>query len=225
MPSPTVRAMLPVKQNDDFALDWWFERHQQILTARSAMNKPVDLVFLGDSITHAWEYTAPNIWQKYYGDRNALNLGFDGDRTENLLWRIQNGELDNISPKLLILLIGTNNAGHRQESSEHTAMGIKAILDELKRRLPTSKILLMAIFPRSKKTSQQLRVLVDGSNQLIKHYADEKHIFWMDINHHFLDAQGILDESISADFLHPNADQYEVWAAAIESTVQRLLAE
>ena len=220
-----VRSIVPARQTDDFAKDWWFARHQQKTTERLALNQPVDLVFLGDSITHAWEYTAPKIWQKYYGHRNALNLGFDGDRTENLLWRIQNGELEGLSPKLLVLLIGTNNTGHRQESSEHTAMGIKAILDELQSRLPATKILLMAIFPRSKTPTQRLRKLVDGSNQLIKQYADEKRIFWMDINHLFLDAQGILDEAIMPDLLHPIAAQYEVWAAAIEQTVKRLLGE
>jgi beta-glucosidase len=217
--------MVPVRQTDDFAKDWWLARHQQKIAERLVNEKPIDLVFLGDSITHAWEYTAPEVWHKYYGDRNALNLGFDGDRTENLLWRIQNGELDGISPKLLVLLIGTNNAGHRQDSSKHTARGVKAILDELQSRLPTSKILLMAIFPRSKKPSQQLRVLVDGSNQLIKQYVDDKHILWMDINHQFLDPQGILHESIMPDFLHPNEAQYEVWASAIEATMKRLLAE
>lgn len=225
MSFPIVRSIVPARQTDDFAKDWWFARHQQKITERLALESPIDLVFLGDSITHAWEYTAPKIWQKYYGDRNALNLGFDGDRTENLLWRIQNGELEGLSPKLFVLLIGTNNTGHRQESSEDTALGVKAILDELQTRLPATKILLMAIFPRSKTPTQRLRKLVDGSNQLIKQYADEKCIFWMDINHLFIDAQGILDEAIMPDLLHPIAAQYEVWAAAIEATVKRLLAE
>jgi beta-glucosidase len=211
-----VLSVLPVIQNDDFAKDWWLPRHQQKIAERKAMNKQVDLLFLGDSITHAWEYTAPSVWQKYYAQRRALNLGFDGDRTENLLWRILNGGIDEISPSLVVLLIGTNNAGHRQESSKHTALGIKVILEELRSRLPHSKILLMALFPRSKKPSQQLRVLVDGTNQLIQQYANGHSIIWQDINHHFVDEQGILHESIMPDFLHPNAQQYQLWAEAIE---------
>ncbi|MFT4994876.1 MAG: lysophospholipase L1-like esterase [Paraglaciecola sp.] len=227
MRPPLVRcslalSVLPAMQNNDPTKDWWLSRHQQKLAERDSMNKHVDLLFLGDSITHAWEYTAPKVWQQYYGQRRALNLGFDGDRTENLLWRIQNGAIDEICPKLVVLLIGTNNAGHRQEASKQTALGIKAILQELRSRLPQSKILLMALFPRSKKPSQQLRLLVDGTNQLIQHYADGEHILWKDINHHFVDEKGIVHESIMSDFLHPNATQYQVWAESIEAQVQAL---
>ena len=225
VPSPFVLSVLPSMQKDAFAKDWWLPRHRQKITERETMNKQVDLLFLGDSITHAWEYTAPKIWQQYYGLRWALNLGFDGDRTENLLWRIENGAIDDICPKLIVLLIGTNNAGHRQESSQQTALGIKAILQELRSRLPQSKILLMALFPRSKKPSQQLRVLVEGTNQLIQHYADGEHILWKNINHHFVDEQGLVHESIMPDFLHPNAKQYQVWAEAIEPQVQAICGE
>jgi lysophospholipase L1-like esterase len=211
-----VPAMVPVMQKDAFARDWWLPRHRQKIRERELLGKELDVVFLGDSITHAWEYTAPEVWKKYYGQHRALNLGFDGDRTENLLWRIQNGAIDEISPHLVVLLIGTNNAGHRQESSKESAQGIKAILDELRYRLPDSKILLMALFPRSKKPSQQLRRLVDGTNQLIKTFADGEMIIWQDINHHFVDALGILHAYVMPDFLHPNAQQYVLWAEAIQ---------
>lgn len=206
-------------------LEWWRTRHQQKIRERKGLNDKIDLVFMGDSITHAWEYTAPNIWRKYYAHRSALNLGFDGDCTENLLWRIQNGAIDDISPSLVVLLIGTNNAGHRQESSKQTALGIRVILKELRSRLPSSKILLMAIFPRSKKPTQQLRMLVDGTNQLIQQYADGDSIIWNDINHHFLDVKGILQETIMPDFLHLTAKQYQVWAEEIEPLVQALSGE
>jgi beta-glucosidase len=218
-------SVVPTIQKDDFAKDWWILRHQEKVAERKAMKGQVDLLFLGDSITHAWEYTAPNIWEKCYAKYNTLNLGFDGDRTENLLWRLQNGAIDDISPGLIILLIGTNNAGHRQETSQHTALGIKAIIEELHKRLPTSKILLMAIFPRSKKPKQQLRKLVDGTNQIIKRYADGDKVIWKDINHLFLDDYGMLHESVMPDFLHPSELQYQIWADEIDSLVKDSLSK
>lgn len=205
-------------------IEWWRIRHQYKKRELQELNNIVDLVFLGDSITHAWEDLGADTWQQYYGHLNAINLGFAGDRTEHLLWRIQNGAVDCISPKLLVLLIGTNNAGHLQQASTDTALSIKAILDELTTRLPKTKILLMAIFPRSKHPDQRLRKLVTGTNQLIKNMADNQRILWLDINQQFLDQQGILHESVMPDFLHPNAAQYQLWANALEPFVKQLVS-
>ena len=122
-------------------------RHEAKLAERKAMGK-VDLLMIGDSITHGWEDTGKQTWDKYYANRNALNLGFSGDRTEHVIWRFQNGAIDDIDPKLAVIMIGTNNTGHRQENAEHTAVGIKRIIYELQIRLPETKILLLGIFPR-----------------------------------------------------------------------------
>jgi lysophospholipase L1-like esterase len=196
---------------------WWLQRHQQKLAERETVEKNLELMFLGDSITHAWEVEGSEHWQQYFAHRKAFNLGFAGDRTEHLLWRIQNGEINNLSPKWVVLLIGTNNAGHRHDSPEEIAAGVKAILDGLKQRLPKTKILLMAIFPRSRNKSKRMRKRVDSANMLMKAYSDEKQVLWLDINHHFVTDEGILLESIMPDLLHPNAAQYDVWAKAILS--------
>jgi len=186
----------------------------------------VDLVLIGDSITHAWDNRrkAGATWDKYYAKRNALNLGFSGDRTEHVIWRLQHGAVDGISPKLAVIMIGTNNAG-RREKSEHTAMGVNVILQELKKRLPKTKVLLLAIFPRGKDDNDPLRKLNMGTNKIIKGYADNKRVFFMDINAEFLDKDRVLSKSIMPDLLHPNGKGYEIWAKAIEPKVKQFMGE
>ena len=107
----------------------------------------VDLIFIGDSITHGWEEAGKDVWQKFYGKRNAVNLGIGGDQTQHVLWRLDHGNIDGISPKLAVIMIGTNNAGSGQQP-EQIAEGIKAIVEQLRAKLPETKILLLAIFPR-----------------------------------------------------------------------------
>lgn len=192
--------------------EWWLLRHQQKIAEREAMSNQVELLFLGDSITHAWELEGEAYWQQHFANRNAFNLGFAGDRTENLLWRIQNGAIDNLAPKWVVLLIGTNNAGHRLDPPEEIAAGVAMILRELKQQLPSSKILLMAIFPRSRNNHKPMRQRVNSANQLIKQFADDEQIIWLDINHHLLTDDGVLLESVMSDLLHPNSAQYKLWA-------------
>jgi beta-glucosidase len=203
---------------------WWLPRHEEKLAEKNAMER-VDLVFLGDSITQAWEKEGVDVWQAFYQPRHALNLGFNGDKTENVLWRLAHGEIDNIQPKLLVLLVGTNNAGHRMDKAEDTALGIKQILSVLAEKLPQTKILLLAIFPRSAKPIQKLRLLNEEVNQLIRTYADDERVFFHDINHVFLDEKGRLTSNIMSDFLHPNASQYQIFAEAIEPYIVELMAD
>lgn len=203
---------------------WWLPRHEEKLAEKNAMEK-VDLVFLGDSITQAWEKEGTDVWQIFYQPRSALNLGFNGDKTENVLWRLAHGEVDNIQPRLLVLLVGTNNAGHRMDKAEDTALGIKQILSVLAEKLPQTKILLLAIFPRSAKPTQKLRILNEQVNQIIRTYADDEKVFFRDINHIFLDEKGRITSDVMNDFLHPNTSQYQLFAEAIEPTLVSLLAE
>lgn len=200
--------------------DWWQLRHQQKLAECQSLKGKLDILFMGDSITHAWEVEGAPAWQQYYAQQKTFNLGYAGDCTEHLLWRIQQGEINQLCPKWVVLLIGTNNAGHRHDSPQEIAAGVKAILDETKQRLPNSKIVLMAIFPRSRNKSKRMRKRVDSANKLIKEYSDGKQLLWLDINHHFLTDEGVLQESVMPDLLHLNAAQYYVWAKAILSFIQ-----
>ncbi|MCF2948021.1 GDSL-type esterase/lipase family protein [Paraglaciecola aquimarina] len=209
-------------QTDEWAVKWWMPRHEEKLALKDKMGQ-VDLVFLGDSITHAFDNKGQKIWQQYYAPRNGLNIGFSGDRTENVLWRLDNGAIDGIDPKLVVLMIGTNNTGHRQDKPADTALGIKHILTSLKTKLPNSKILLLAIFPRGASVEDPLRKINDDINAIIKNYHDGKRVHYLDINHVFLDEKGNLSQSVMKDLLHPNQDQYKVWAQAIEPKVRALI--
>jgi beta-glucosidase len=208
----------------EWAIKWWMPRHEAKLLEKSQMEK-VDLVFLGDSITHAWEDKGQQVWLQHYAKRNALNLGFSGDRTENVLWRLQNGEVLGIDPKLLVLMIGTNNTGHRQDHPEETALGIKHILELLKSQLPNTKVLLLAIFPRGATNDDPLRKINDEINAIIKDFDDGKDVHYLNINHLFVDENGNLSQSVMQDLLHPNQEQYTVWADAMEPEIKRLMAE
>jgi beta-glucosidase len=217
------KAWSPESQKDDFAQEWWGPRHQA--KTEEAENRTVDLLFVGDSITHGFEDPkGGRVWKEFYGDRNVFNIGFGGDRTEQVLWRLQNGEIDGLDPKLTVLLIGTNNTGHRQDPAEVTAKGIRLILDELQERLPSSKILLLAIFPRGEKPSDPLRVLNSEINEIIQDFADDKRIFFRDIGPHFVNEDGSLPADTFPDFLHPEEAGYRLWAEAIEPDVETLMA-
>ena len=119
-----LKSVQPEVQTAEWAQSWWGKRHEEKLQEIKSRGQ-IDLIMIGDSITHGWEDGGKAIWDKYYAPRKALNLGFSGDRTEHVIWRLQHGEVDGISPRLAVIMIGTNNAGHRQEKSEDTAAGVQ----------------------------------------------------------------------------------------------------
>ncbi|MBN2476485.1 MAG: acetylglucosamine-6-sulfatase [Pirellulales bacterium] len=219
-----VAALKPEVQTADWAQTWWMPRHEQKLAALKSQ-ETVDLLMIGDSITHGWENGGKKVWDQYYAKRHALNLGFSGDRTEQVLWRLENGEVDGISPKLAIVMIGTNNAGHRQDKPEDTAAGIKAVLEQLRTRLPQTKVLLLAVFPRGEDANDPLRKLNDATSKIIAGYADDEHIFYLDLSGTFLEKNGRLPRSIMPDVLHPNEKGYRLWAEAMEPAVKKLMGE
>jgi lysophospholipase L1-like esterase len=196
-------SCIPTKRSEE----WWLLRHAE----KSKSAKPFDLIFVGDSIVHAWESEGKLAWQTHFGHLTTLNLGYAGDRTEHALWRLQNGELDNINAKFVVLLIGTNNAGHRHDKPEEIASGIKHLMGLIGDKIPNCKIVLTAIFPRSRNKHRRMRKIVDKTNDIIQTFADNNSVIWLDINAHFLDADGVLHETVMPDLLHPKALQYEIW--------------
>lgn len=221
--SELPQSMLAQPSEQNFAKAWWIPRHQEKLAELKARSEQIDLVFIGDSITHAWEDRGKREWAKYYAPRGGLNLGYGGDRTEHVLWRIEHGELQGISPSLVVLLIGTNNTGHRQDPPEQTAMGITEIVDQIHSRLPTAHILLHAIMPRGKNNDDPLRKINNRVNQLIRPLADRHYVKWLDLNYLFVGEDGILNENIMSDLLHPNVYQYKRWAEALEPIISSLM--
>ena len=212
----------PAVLNEWWSMGWWMPRHLQKLEEIKA-KKNAQVIFIGDSITQGWERDGFNVWNHKYSKYNALDLGFGGDRTENVLWRLQHGEVNGLSPKVAVLMFGTNNTGHRQEDPQLVAQGIKLNIDELKQRLPNTKILLLAIFPRDEKPTDQMRQINEDINKIIATFADNKQVFFLNINKSLLDADGVLSKDIMPDLLHPNEKGYEIWAKAMEPTLLKLL--
>lgn len=221
-------SVTPDMLNESWSINWWMPRHLEKLEEikrLKAQHERSQIVFIGDSITQGWEKNGKNVWNKNYKKYHALALGFGGDRTENVLWRLQHGEVDGIAPKVAVLMFGTNNTGHRQEDPATTAAGIKRNIDELRQRLPNTKILLLAIFPRDEKPDGRLRQINDKVNAIISGFADNKQVFFLDINKNFLDANGVLPRAIMPDLLHPNEKGYEIWVTSMAPTLHKLLRQ
>lgn len=204
-----------------WAVKWWLDRHDEKLKLKNEM-KNVDVVMLGDSITHNWETVGKPVLMDSFDKFDVLNLGFSGDRTEHVLWRLRNGAVEGISPKVVMLLIGTNNTGHRTEPPAETAAGIAAIIKELRTRLPKTKILLQAIFPREKTPGGKLRKQNDAVNEIIKNLADDANVYYADISDAFLNSQDRISKKIMPDFLHLSQEGYRKWADAILPIVKQL---
>jgi lysophospholipase L1-like esterase len=180
----------------------------------------VDLIFIGDSITQGWEGAGKQVWEEFYGKRNAVNLGIGGDRTQHVLWRLDHGNIEGISPKLAVLMIGTNNSG--SNSSEQIAEGVKLIVEKLRAKLPDTKVLILGIFPRGPDASNKNRQVNKGANTIIATLADGKSVHYLDIGKHFLAADGTLSKEVMPDLLHLNEKSYRTWAESIDPKVKEL---
>ena len=206
-------ARIPSPRTDP----WWVARQAE-LNQRAATNTDAKIVFLGDSITHLWEHAGHAIWRKHYADHAAINLGISGDRTEHVLWRLRNGNLDGLAPKVVVLMIGSNNSGQINQEPKQTFLGIQAIVAELRFQLPQTHILLLGIFPRGAKADHPHRILNRRVNELLQPWAaKQSQLDFMNINLHFLTENATLSPEIMPDLLHPNARGYQIWADAIET--------
>jgi lysophospholipase L1-like esterase len=217
----THSAVTPASRiSPDKPNNWWEKRHNQFNETAAEGNH--DLILIGDSITHGWESGGKDVWEKYYTPRNAMNLGISGDRTQHVIWRLQNGNFDGQTPKLCVIMIGTNN--YNDNNAQEIADGITAIVYEILERSPKTKVLILGIFPRFEKPHPKRAMLAEAS-ALSSKLADGKRVFYLDIGDAFLDDDGTLPAEIMPDFLHPNAYGYKLWAEAMEPTIAELLGE
>jgi beta-glucosidase len=205
-------------------------RHAQFLKDKEAAlkNGPVQLVFIGDSITDAWRGGEQNkIYKERWGRYNPLNLGISGDKTEHVLWRLENGELDGLNPgtKLVVMMIGTNNLGNAPKATpEDTAEGIRCLVKTIRQKLPQAKILLLGVFPRGKEPTNPFRAQIKTINDTISRFDDGgRHLKYLDISDAFLDDQGVLPADVMPDQLHPNAKGYQLWADAVGPEIDRMI--
>lgn len=217
-------ALIPVPRLELDFYDW-YARHQAVLRLGKQL-KP-QIVLIGDSITHFWagpptseRVNGPKAWQRAFGDRPVLNLGFGWDRTQNVLWRLRQGEFDGLHPKWVIVEIGTNNLtgtpNARANTPEELADGIDAVCREIHHRSPTSRIVLMAILPRGAHANDPLRAPIDRTNRLLRErHARDPDILYLDIGAQFLMPDGSLPTALMPDGTHPSEAGYGIWADAL----------
>ena len=158
---------------------------------------------------------------KSYVDMKPANFGIGGDRTQHVLWRIDNGELDGISPKVLVLMIGTNNVG--DNSAQEIAKADMKIVDQIHQKLPQTKVLLLAIFPRDADATSPRRQKIEQINKELAKLEDGKLTRFLNINDKFLTSDGVLSKEIMPDLLHPNEKGYQIWADAMQPLLDEMM--
>ena len=201
---------------------WWanrfLSRHQAI---EKVKGRTVDVVLLGDSIMHFWEWKHPKSWAKFTANRTVLNLGYGGDRTQNVIWRINHGELDGYTAKCVVLMIGTNNNTSENSDPANVAAGVEKIISLIRQHQPDAKIVLHPIFPRGCSAESarhaKARVRNDKTNALLKAFSvKDGKIVWIDFNAKLVDATGWVPKTLMADEIHPTDAGYDIWMAALK---------
>ncbi|MBA3709509.1 MAG: GDSL family lipase [Planctomycetes bacterium] len=213
-------AIIPVAKDGNAE---WMQRHQAFVAA--AKKGGVPLLFLGDSITDFWGTTGKEVWDKTFAPQHAANFGIAADKVENVLWRVTNGELDGIAPKVVVLMIGINNCwsakrGEWDQKGQEIATGTRQIIDVIHAKSPRSKILLMAIFP----LADGMDLSAKAANALTATFDDGKNIRVLDIGSKLAGADGTAAKDILPDGLHPSAKGYQIWADAIAAPLKDLMA-
>lgn len=224
-------AAVPISRMD---LPWWRQRFEE--KAAELRNQRVDLVWYGDSITENFEHHGPPpwqdfapVWQRFYGGRHAVNLGFIGDSTANLIWRIDHGEASGISPKVAVVLIGANNFGLPHWPASETVPGIEEVVRLLRDHLPHTAIVLLSVLPSERSTWVSENTALTNAS-LAKRYASSLTVHYIDLTGIFVKA-GKLDRTLFLDrffsppepLLHPTPAAQVMICAAIEPTVALLM--
>jgi lysophospholipase L1-like esterase len=183
----------------------------------------VELLFIGDSITEGWSKEGAAIWDERYMPLKACNFGIAGETIQNILWRLQNGNLDGIQPKLIVLMAGTNNIPFKNLTPEDIAKGVAAVVQEIRTRTPNSKLLLIGVFPRREQPTDPYRKKITQLNNIISGLDDGRHVFYLDVGQHFLSSDAKISTEIMPDFLHLTTAGYKIWADAMQPKIIELM--
>ncbi len=234
-PAPKVDASAAIeKTGPGGAPNPGFRKSHESFLARGKAG-PIGVLFIGDSITAGWaNATRTHIWEKYYGAMQPANFGIGGDQTQHVIWRIENGELDGIAPKVVVLMLGTNPTG--THTADEIAAADRKIVGLIRAKLPAAKVLVLAVFPRgarkdaqgvitetAKADAAKRQSIIDGVNVQLAQLDDGQHVHFLDINAAFLGQDGKIPFSIMPDQLHPNAAGYQLWADAMQAKLAQLM--
>jgi lysophospholipase L1-like esterase len=222
----TPSTLVPLTQNRDWRTYDWVDRHAS--AAALIKERRPEIVLIGDSITHFWagdpfdlRHAGVDSWERLFAGRRVVNLGYGWDRTENVLWRLAHGEFEGVSPAVAVVMIGTNNVG--RNTPDEIAAGVEQICAVIHGASPSTRILLLGIFPRGEKPNPA-RDTVGEINTRIARLEGRYGITYLDIGHVFLGPDGTIAKDVMGDFLHPTAKGYTLWADAMAPTLTRLLA-
>ena len=231
---PTNTAIIPVSKLENDSYNWW-DRHAEVLRVKDSINP--EIVLIGNSITHFWggepklkyadgksrKPNGPNAWASVFANHRVLNLGFGWDRTQNVLWRLDHGEIDGLHPRTIIMHLGTNNtsetANARMNSAAEIVEGIRAVCMRLRSKVPGAHLVLMKVFPREEKPDHPRRILINEINKQLEVFARENGIDLLDIGPKMLTPDGTLSKEIANDFCHPTEKGYQIWADEIRRFV------
>jgi lysophospholipase L1-like esterase len=237
-PAPAAApAVTPVKVDASAAIEkkdtnGAFRKAHDSFLARGKAG-PVGLLFLGDSITAGWT-KAPHIWEHYFGKYQPANFGIGGDQTQHVIWRIENGELDGLTPKVTVLMLGTNNSGGH--TAEEIAAADKKIVELIRAKMPATKVLLLAIFPRGARKDKDGKIteaaiadaakrtaVINAVNAELAKLDDGQNVRFLDIAPVFLGQDGKIPFALMPDQLHPVAAGYQLWADAMKPLLTEML--
>jgi lysophospholipase L1-like esterase len=202
----------------------WQGRHSLINQRVAETGAQAQVLFIGDSIVHGWETEGKEIWNRYYASRHALNLGIGGDETQHVLWRLTHGNLDGLSPKVVVLMLGGNNLEHENNTEEQTVEGMAAIIAVLRANLPQAKIFLHPIFPFGENLGP-LRGRLAATSEVLRRFADGEHVIWIDFNYRFISDRGLLSRTLQFDYCHLTEAGFRIWAEEIEAQLAAALGD
>ena len=233
VPASRIESTTDQKGRGDgpFGEYWWANRFlSRIEQVRAAQGKTVDLVLVGDSIMHFWEWKHPASWKRFTDGRSVINCGYGGDRTQHVIWRIQHGELDGYAARAVVVMIGTNNNSSQDTDPANVAKGVERIVALVRARQPKAKIILHPIFPRGVSADSarhsKARARNDRTNELLKAFAQANpDIAWIDFNEKLVGPDGWVPREIMADEIHPTDRGYDLWMEALAPVLAQVLGK
>jgi beta-glucosidase len=217
-------ALIPVPRTGSIT-----NRQSQVLQRAKDAPGDYDIEFIGDSITQGWEGAGKNVWSEINAKYKVINFGVSGDRTEHVLWRFGQGQLDGIKAKAAVVMIGTNNSNKNKDGTwtytdSDILEGVTAIVNEIRRRQPDTKVLLLGIFPRGKAFNEQRGRLLE-INQALARLDDGKNIFFLDFGSQFIENDGTIATDMMKDALHPGEKGYRIWANAMQPKLTEIVGK